>query len=83
MLGVSLAWLVGAAFALPACALLGSLLLRGEVTLVFAVGFPFLDLRYVTPSLPLLAAFVAVWACGFTLNGKAVRVTAKDKIVLP
>ncbi len=51
---------VAVAVALPACALLGSLLLRGEVTLVFAVGFPFLDLRYVTPSLPLLAAFATL-----------------------
>jgi hypothetical protein len=51
---------VALAVALPACALLGSLLLRGEVTLVFAVGFPFLDLRYVTPTLPLLAAFTVL-----------------------
>ncbi len=41
--------------ALPAAAVLTSLVLRGEVALAFALGFPFLDLRYVTPMLPSLA----------------------------
>jgi hypothetical protein len=51
---------IAMAVALPAGALLGTLLLRGEVTLVFAVGFPFLNLRYVTPALPLLAVFTTL-----------------------
>lgn len=48
--------------ALPAAAVLASLVLRGEVPIAFALGFPFLDLRYVTPMLPSLAVLAVAAA---------------------
>jgi len=49
-----IAWIIG----LPAIAVLASLVLRGQVTLLYAIGYPYMDLRYVTPMLPFLVALV-------------------------
>jgi hypothetical protein len=52
-------WLVGAA----ALALFASLLVRGNLPLAFALGFPLTPhLRYITPALPLLAALAVTAA---------------------
>lgn len=41
---------------LACAALLASLALRANLPMAFALGYPFLSLRYLTPALPLLAA---------------------------
>jgi hypothetical protein len=48
---------------LPGAALLGTLILRTQVTPLHALGFPFLNLRYLVPLLP-AGTVLAVWALG-------------------
>ncbi len=45
---------------LACAALLASLALRANLPLAFALGYPFLSLRYLTPALPLLAALAVM-----------------------
>lgn len=45
---------------LPCLALLASLVMRNNIALAHALGFPWLNLRYVTPMLPLLGVLTIV-----------------------
>lgn len=45
---------------LACAALLASLALRANLPMAFALGYPFLSLRYLTPALPLLAALAVM-----------------------
>lgn len=49
-----------AVLGLACAALLASLALRANLPMAFALGYPFLALRYVTPALPLLACLAVV-----------------------